>query len=426
MRLDGLRDRLQSTDPWVRWALAAWLALLVAVCGRVAFQPRTRTLFTTWAGAGRNWESGQDLYQKTWESHQDQFRYSPPTAVLLVPFGHLPVRGGGVLWRLLNAAVLLSGFAAWLRAGVPQVRSSRGWAMAYLLILPLSLGSLNNGQPNPAVIGLLLWAAALVVRDRWMAAAACVALATVWKAYPLAVGLLLAAAYPRRFGPRLVLALAVAAALPFLCQRWGYVASQYAQWVRKLWTENNRKGWPLEMAYRDLWLLLRVCHLRIPERAYQVLQLGTAAAAAVLCVLGRRRGWDRRQVVLAVLALGTCWMTLLGPATESATYVLLAPVLAWAVLSATRQPWTRWGAAVAEQSWPAAVRWMPAAAWWLFLACVLAGLVPWTKRIHALGLHPLAALLLTAACAVVIYRAATAGGPGANAGAGAPPPARAA
>ncbi len=118
-------------------------------------------------------------------------------------------------------------------------------------------------------------------------------------------------------------------------------------------------------------------------------------------------------------------MTLLGPATESATYVLLAPVLAWAVLSATRQPWARWGAAVAEQPWPAAVRWMPGAAWWLFLACVLAGLSPRTNRVHALGLHPLAALLLTTACAVAIFRSAAAG-TGAAADASVPPPARAA
>ena len=119
----------------------------------------------------------------------------------------------------------------------------------------------------------------------------------------------------------------------------------------------------------------------------------------------------RLLIFLAALALGTCWMTLVGPATESCTYILLAPVLAWAVLSATRQPWRSWGAGTAEP-WPMAVRWMPAAAWWLFLACVLAGLGPWTNRVHALGLHPLAALLLTMSCVVAILRAAAAAGPG--------------
>jgi hypothetical protein len=422
MRPEGLKLGLRGTDPWVRLALAAWVALVGGICVRVALQPRVRTLFTTWSGAGHDWEIGRNLYRNTWESHQDQFRYSPLVAVLLVPFSHLSEGTGGVVWRLLNAGVLLGGFASWLRTAVPRVRSPREWAMAYLLILPLSLGSLNNGQPNPLVIGLLLWAAALVLRDRWTAAAACVALATALKAYPLAVGLLLAAAYPRRFGPRLALALAVGLALPFACQRWGYVTSQYAQWFRKL-GDNDRKYWPLHMAYRDLWLLIRVCRLPVPVRAYQVLQLATAAGAAVLCVAGRWRGWDRRQVVMAALALGTCWMTLVGPATESATYVLLAPVLAWAVLSAARWPWEGWGAAVADQPWPKAVRWMPAAAWWLFLACVLAGLVPVTNRVHALGLHPLAALLLSAACVVVICRSAATP---ATAGAGDAPPARAA
>jgi hypothetical protein len=423
MRLDGLRDRLRRTDPWVLWALAAWLVLLGSICVRVVLYPRNHTLFTTWAAAGRAWESGREVYHNHWESHQDQFRYSPLAAVFLVPFAHLSESAGGVVWRLLNAAVLLSGFAAWLRAGVPRVRSTREWAMAYLLILPLSLGSLNNGQPNPLIIGLLLWAAALVLRDRWTAAAACVTLAAALKAYPLAVGLLLAAAYPRRFGPRMVLALAVGMAIPLVCQRWGYATSQYAHWFHRLGNNDHRKQWPLHMAYRDLWLLLRVCHLHIPVWAYQALQVGTAAAAASLCVVGRRRNWDRRQVVLAVLILGTCWMTLLGPATESSTYVLLAPVLAWAVLSATRKPWAGWGAAVAEKSWPAGVRWMPAAAWWLFLACVLAGMAPQTNRIHALGLHPLAALLLTVACGVVIIQ--TPARPEA-AGTGSTPPAQAA
>jgi hypothetical protein len=403
--------------------VAAWVVLVGAICVRVAVQPRVRTLYTTWAGAGRDWEIGRDLYRSTWESHQDQFRYSPLVAVLFVPFAHLSESGGGVVWRLLNAAVLLGGFAAWLRA-LPRTPSVREKAMAFLLILPLALGSLNNGQPNPLVIGLLLWAAALVVREHWSWAAVCVMLATALKAYPLAVGLLVAAAYPRRFAPRLVLALLAGLAIPLVCQRWEYVSSQYALWFCKL-GDNDRKAWPAHMAYRDLWLLLRVCHLHIAPLAYTGIQAATAAGAAALCVAARWRGGDRRQVLLAAVALGTCWMTLLGPATESCTYVLLAPVLAWAVLNATRWPWRSWEVGGGAGPWPAAVRWMPAAAWWLFLACVLAGLGPWTNRVHALGLHPLAALLLTVGCVVVILRAAAAR-PGVVAGAEGPPPARAA
>jgi hypothetical protein len=75
-------------------------------------------------------------------------------------------------------------------------------------------------------------------------------------------------------------------------------------------------------------------------------------------------------------------MMLCGPATESPSFVQLAPALAWAVVSAPRE------------KWPLAVRWLPAVSFALFMAGVLAGLTPVAARIHALGLQPLAALLL--------------------------------
>jgi hypothetical protein len=426
MRLDGLRGWARGRDPWVRAAAAAWLVVVIAICVRCAVQPRVRTLYTTWAGAGHDWRVGRDLYRTTWEEHQDQFRYSPLAAVMLVPFSHLPERAGGVVWRLVNAGVLLAGFGGWLRAALPRVPSPRERAVLFLLLLPLALGSLNNGQPNPLVIGLLLAAVAAVARERWNSAALFVALATALKVYPLAVGLLLAAVFPRRFAPRLALALLAGLALPLACQRWDYVTGQYAQWFHRL-GDNDRKAWPPHMAYRDLWLLLRVARVPLFPRAYTALQLAAAAGSALLCVAAAWRGLGRRQVLLVVLALGSCWMTLVGPATESCTYVLLAPVLAWAVLTATGRPWRAWGvSAGAGPPWPAGVRWLPAAAWWVFLATVLAGLTPYTNRIHALALHPLAALLLTAGYLVVIVRALAAGPDGAAAGAGAPPPARAA
>jgi hypothetical protein len=435
----------------VRLAVAAWVLLVAAVCVRSLVQPRQRTLFTTWSQAGRDWVAGLPLYRTNWEPHQDQFRYSPLVAVLLVPWGPMPEGPGGALWRLLNATVLLGGLAWWLRVGLPRPPSARGRAVVFLLALPLSLGSLNNGQPNPLITGLLLVTAAAAARGRWNLAAAAVVLATAWKVYPLAVGLLLAAAYPRRFAPRLALALLVGLSLPFLCQRFDYVGGQYRWWLERLGGD-DRKGWPPFMAYRDLWQLLRVWGVPMTPRAYLLLQGALAAAAALLCVAGRRRGWGRPRVALAALALGCCWMTLVGPATESATYVMLAPVLAWAALDATDYPWRGWGLKEAAPQWPAAVRWLPAAAWWLFLQTVLAGLFPGvtgpadaerhplaviadalrhghappTNQVHALGLHALAALLLTVACAVAMLRALAASAPGASAAGGSPPPARAA
>ncbi|HTU92174.1 MAG TPA: glycosyltransferase 87 family protein [Gemmataceae bacterium] len=385
-----------SSSAWVRTAAIVWALIIVAVCVRAAVQPYKRTLYTTWTQAGSDWEQGHDLYRQFWEPDQDQFRYSPLTAVLFVPFHHLPIRLGGVAWRILNAAVLLGGFALWLRAA-PLARTPRQQAILFLLLAPLSLSSLNNGQPNPLIIGLLLAALAAVDGERWSLAAALVALTTAVKVYPLAIGLLLAAVYPRRFAPRLLLALALAAVLPFACQHWDYVHAQYVQWLQRL-DKDHRWDWPLHMAYRDLWLLIRLFHVPMSPRGYLVVQLLSAAACAALCLALRLRGSLRRDVLAAILVLGTSWMTLCGPATESSTYVLLAPTLAWMVQRAE------------SERWPRLLGLMTRMAFILFLFCVVRGLWSGINRIHALGLQPQAALLLCLAYVMVLMRELSASG----------------
>lgn len=383
----------RSTGKWVQWAILIWAIIVVAVCVRAAVQPYKRTLFTTWEQAGADWEQGRDLYRDSWRSDQDQFRYSPLTAVLLVPFHHLPIRLGGMVWRIVNAAVLLGGFGLWLRAA-PLSRTPRQQAILFLLLAPLSLSSLNNGQPNPLIIGLLLTALAAVDRQHWSLAAALIALATAIKVYPLAVGLLLAAVYPRRFSARLLLALGLAAVLPFVCQHWHYVSAQYALWFQRL-GKDQRWYWPPHMAYRDLWLLFRLFHVPLTPQGYVGVQLITAAVCAALCLALRLRGWPNRDVLAAILVLGSCWMTLCGPATESSTYVLLAPALAWIVYRAENERWP----------WPLGLP--TRMAFVLFMLCVVRGLWPGVNRIHGLGLQPQAAVLLSLAYVAVLVRELT-------------------
>src|SRR5262249_4274211 len=100
-----------------------------------------------------------------------------------------------------------------------------------------------------------------------------------------------------------------------------------------------------------------------------------------LCLVGRRQGWPQRQLLTALLTLACCWMTALGPATESATYVLLAPVLSWAVLEA----WA--GGSLAA-------RVILGTSYLLMLGCAVAGWFPEGGAVRGLGVQALAALLL--------------------------------
>jgi hypothetical protein len=103
-----------------------------------------------------------------------------------------------------------------------------------------------------------------------------------------------------------------------------------------------------------------------------------------VCLLGRAAGWDRRRVLYAMLGLGCFWMVLFGPATESSTYILLAPVLAWSLVECFRAP-----------QWPDG-RALTLAGAVLLLACCMAVWFPFGRSVHALGLQPLGGLLLLA------------------------------
>src|SRR5262249_25594970 len=152
----------------------------------------------------------------------------------------------------------LGSFCWWLRSITPLTISLRtALTVQLLLLLPLSLGNLNNGQTNPLILGLLLIGVTAVYHQRWNMAAASVAFAGMFKVYPLALGLLLAVSYPRRFAPRLIIALASFILLTFCFQSPEYVAGQYLDWLHSL-THSDRSQTVLAPALRDLRLLFQV------------------------------------------------------------------------------------------------------------------------------------------------------------------------
>jgi hypothetical protein len=360
---------------WV--AVAVWAILLLVINVRVILSPLRNSVLPIFTTASQRWLIGENLYGPM--EQYDSFRYSPLVAVLLIPFGSLPIGVAGVIWRLANGFIFLGGLAWWLRAACPGPVSRGQRAFLFLLIIPLSAGSLNNGQCNPLVIGLLLATMAAVATERWNLAAGCVALACFFKLYPLAIGLLLVASYPRRFAPRLALALGIGFLLPFFLQRPDYVMEQYANWLHHL-TTYDRGAMPLRLQYSDLRLLCRVWLWPIGPSAYLAAQLLGAAGCAALCVAVRTSAWPVRQQLALVLGLGCCWMLLLGPATESCTHILLAPSLAWALLES------------GDESRGLRLFW-----WFGYGLLLAAGISCWFPNgaiLHDLAIQPLAVLVI--------------------------------
>ncbi len=372
---------LHANKQWRLSLPAAWLVwsiVIAAILTRGVLWPHRNNCFPThYRPAGLNWLAGIDLYQVT----ADTCRYSPLIHALLVPFSIAPDLLGSALWRVTEIACFVAALAWWLRAVCPAKLNATERAWILVLAIPLAIGSLNNAQSNVFVIASLLAGIAAVGEGRWNLAAAAIAFASLFKIYPAALGLLLTALYPRKFGARFFIAVAIGMALPFALQHPDYVAHQYARWFANI-AADDRSQWDLSEAYRDVWLLIRLAHLPFGRAIYETIQIAAGCGIAIICLAMRSGGKQSRDFLNQVLGLSVCWMTLFGPATESSTYILLSPTLAWLLVvswSGELPHWTRVPLTLSAV---------------LFVGTVIAVATPYGRKLLALGTQPVAGLLI--------------------------------
>ena len=303
--------------------IGLWVAILLGVCLRIGLISRSHDVFVTYYDAGRNWIGSQSLY-----SYTRGFVYSPLIAVLFVPFSWLPLSLGAVLWRLIDVAVFVVAIFWWLKAEIHDRISKSSYWMVFLLILPLSLGNFNNGQINPLMIGLLMIAILAARYRQWTLSAICVGICAYLKIYP------------RKLGWRVALTLILMGALPFILQQPAYVFEQYRRWFSFRAADNRRMN--MDIAPRDFAMILRMLHINLSASVLPVLQILAGAAAAAVCIIGRVRKWSEERLLICIFTLGTCWMLLFGPATEDATYAMIAPALSFALVQAFSQITPSW------------------------------------------------------------------------------------
>jgi hypothetical protein len=328
-------NQRRADNRWNTFVAALWSAVLIGICIRIGLLSLNHDVFATYADAGRKWIDSQPLY-----SYTRGFVYSPLIAALFAPFSSFPHWIGGILWRLLTCTVLLAGIFWWLKeevhTGIPKAR----YWLVFLLILPLSLGNFNNGQANPLVTGLLMVAIVSAHRRLWTLSAVCLGVTAYLKIYPLAVGLLLVLLYPRQLGWRLLATLLLMGALSFILQEPSYVLEQYRRWLATRWADDRRTN--MDIAPRDFAMLLQAVRVNLSSQVWLIFQLLAGIGAAAVCVHGRIQNWSENRLLIAVFSLGTCWMLLFGPSTEDATYAMIAPPLALALVQTFGQRISGW------------------------------------------------------------------------------------
>jgi len=363
-------------SPFEKIVVALWCIAFLVIFIRAIHCPGKNTVLDTYLIASRRWLDGAPLYRS-----RSGFVYSPLIAAFFVPFELLPKMVSEIVSRLLYAGVYLGAVGWWLRSGFHRAIPVARRPLVFLLLLPLSIGNVNNAQVNPLLAGLIMIAILAVHVERWMLGALCIAAAVYLKIYPIAVGMLLVLVAPRKFTWRLVVALIALGALSFVLQKPSYVLEQYRLWFASR-VGDNRRLFTGNHTPHDLWLLLRVAHISISENTYIAIQLLSGAAIGVVCLLGRVRRWSPERLFVTMLSLVCSWMMLCGPATEACTYVILTPAVMLALVSAFSRPL------------PVALRALIVSSALIFLAAqVIDSFLTARYNMNVMALQPLGALL---------------------------------
>jgi hypothetical protein len=368
-----------AQPPWILLACSVWTLLVAIALGRAALHHSSGHIgcFEVFADAGRHWVAGESLYDAGNPNYLALFRYSPLVAALLAPLSWVSGPIGNGLLRLVNLAVLLPGLWWWAGAALPRSLTTKHMAVFYLLVALLSISPLVDIQVNNLTLGLMLITMAAVAGGRWNLAAAAVSLAVLIKAYPIALALVLVVLFPRRFALRWLGAMAFLLALPFALQRPAYVLEQYQDWISCMVHQPHPDGF-----FQDMMLFAHLWLAPISRQTYHWIELGSGAIIALILLLHQRRGMPRQSLLNAAFGLCCAWMMALGPATETTTYIMIAPVAAAAMLLAYVLPQPLWA------------RMFVTVAFVILAGAQLQLLVNIDRPLHRVAAQPLAVLLL--------------------------------
>jgi hypothetical protein len=307
----------QRVRPPIAVTGALWLLAAVVIGIIVGANPEHRTVTFTIHRAASAWWAQEDLYTGHWGMN-----YLPQAAILFSPFEAIPhLATAEIVYRTSSIAMLALGIALLARSLTRQ-----GWEGPFFWMTVLGLwaclGAIRNGQPNAQFAALQVLSVAMVLRRRWWAAAAFMALATASKPLGIVMMGLAPFVYPRLWVPLIVCTL-VMLGLPFALGPPEYVVSQYVMFATNL-TDTAAVS---DHRFADIAGITRTLGFDLPAAFSLPLRaLAGMATLAVWWVAGRRNDEPLRALML--LSFATAYLMLFNPMTEANSYVIVAPAMA--------------------------------------------------------------------------------------------------
>ncbi len=308
----------------VHVARGAWIVLAVTLCIKAAVAPMNHSVFPVFVDGGHDWLAGESMYR-------GGFYYGPAYALAMAPFAMLPYSVSEALWGVLGIACLVHALHVFWRDVLPQTWPASAKHVISLLTFAGSLRSIWCGQNNGLIIAAALLGAAAVVKQRWWRAAFLFAAPIHIKVWPAVVAALFAVEWPRKLMVRLTIATAAIGLIPFAFASSTIVAGYYSQWYERL--AQRQAGGARWDGYRDAWTIWEQ-FAPVNKTGFLALQASAGLAVLAWCLWQQRRKLPTAQLAACTVAIWASWQLLFGPGSERPTYIILAPMTAWAVVKA--------------------------------------------------------------------------------------------
>jgi hypothetical protein len=307
-------------------AVTVWIVFTIVVGVKAVASPVKHNSYYAFQAGAHLWWAEQDMYDGTF----NEFRYGPAFAVVFSPLAQLPLPLGSLIWMWINVTAFFWSLRILVRDILPATWTPDREAVFLLLVLVASYRGIWSAQTNTLIFATVVAGIHAIQQQRWTWAAFWLAVPVHIKIWPVAAALLLIACWPRQLAVRWVCALSAIALWPLTTKWPGVVLARYHEWYQAL-------SGPMQVRhdYRDIWTLWEAVCPPVDKPAYLVLQLSTALLAAALCLWQQRRSTSQSQLMTFVLGMWTAWQLLFGPGSERATFSLIAPLTAWAVVTFT-------------------------------------------------------------------------------------------
>ena len=281
--------------------------------------------------AGQAWLHKNALYN----GQANSFVYLPTSAALFSPLSLLPLKLFEMVFRLLSLGVITLGIFLFVRDTAKE-NASRIFFYSLLATVLTSQAALFVGQLHILTTGIMLLGFSAIAREKWWQAAILLTLALALKPTSLILFLLAFALYPKQLSLRLTFCALLAFGLSFVLQSPDYVLNQYISFAHNFAAAMRHDGNNPQQWATLFGAIAFYTHHFIQGFPQFLTRVLAGLCVFALCITARIK-CDKQTAIYFIVTFGMCYLMLFNSRSENNDYVMVAPLIGYALSLAILQ-----------------------------------------------------------------------------------------